>query len=330
MDTARERAGVDPWRDEYGWQETYRWQEMDGWQDADPWQESLERSLARRGKSAPSSTGDDRNRPSPDDRNRPRPDNRNRPRRGDRNRHRPDDRDRKRPRRSTGKRLRTRILSAKTIVAAAVLAAIVASVLANNGPDSAPTLARADAQRAATAAPSAKARARHAALAAWRRCPLAIAPAGYVNPLAQAIVNPERVDQGVDYAGVGKLVAIGAARITRLTMEGSGWPGTFIQYRLLDGADAGCYVYYAEGIVPADGLRVGDTVSAGEPIATIIPAYSTGIELGWGAGVGTKAYAQVAKQWNPTDDEDNVASAAGKSFSALIGALGGPPGKIEG
>lgn len=328
MDTARERAGVDPWRDEYGWQETYRWQEMDGWQDADPWQESLERSLARRGKSAPSSTGDDRNRPSPDDRNRPRPDNRNRPRRGDRNRHRPDDRNR--PRRSTGKRLRTRILSAKTIVAAAVLAAIVASVLANNGPDSAPTLARADAQRAATAAPSAKARARHAALAAWRRCPLAIAPAGYVNPLAQAIINPERVDQGVDYSGVGKLVAIGAGRITRLIVEGSGWPGTFIQYRLLDGADAGCYVYYAEGVVAADGLRVGDRVSAGEPIATIIPAYSTGIELGWGAGVGTKAYAQVAKQWNPTDDEDNIASAAGKSFSALIGALGGPPGKIEG
>ncbi len=151
-----------------------------------------------------------------------------------------------------------------------------------------------------------------------------------MNPLAQAIVNPERVDQGVDYAGVGKLVAIGAGRITRLTTEGSGWPGTFIQYRLLDGADAGCYVYYAEGVLPADGLRVGDTVSAGQPIATIIPAYSTGIELGWGAGIGTKAYAKVAGQWNPTDDEDNVASAAGKSFSALIGALGGPPGKIEG
>jgi hypothetical protein len=320
VDTARERAGDDPWRDKYGWQETERWQEADGWQEADPWQESLERSLARRGKSAPSSTGVDRNRS--------RPDNRDRPRDGARNRSRPNDRTRPRP--STGKRLRTRILSAKTIVAAAVVAAILASVLAHNGPDSAPTLARADAQRAATPAPSAKARARHAALAAWRRCPLAIAPAGYVNPLAQAIVNPERVDQGVDYAGVGKLVAIGAGRITHLTTEGSGWPGAFIQYRLLDGADAGCYVYYAEGVVPADGLRVGEAVSAGQPIATIIPAYSTGIELGWGAGVGTKAYAQVAKQWNPTDDEDNVASAAGKSFSGLIGALGGPPGKIEG
>ncbi|HEX4280953.1 MAG TPA: hypothetical protein VHZ27_09305, partial [Solirubrobacteraceae bacterium] len=135
MDTARERAGDDPWRDKYGWQETERWQEADGWQEADPWQESLERSLARRGKSAPSSTGVDRSRSRPDDRDRPRD--------GARNRARP----------STGKRLRTRILSAKTIVAAAVVAAILASVLAHNGPDSAPTLARADAQRAATPAP---------------------------------------------------------------------------------------------------------------------------------------------------------------------------------
>jgi len=161
-------------------------------------------------------------------------------------------------------------------------------------------------------------------------CPLAVAPAGYVNPLAQAIVNPERIDQGVDYAGIGKLVAIGAGRITHLSADNDGWPGAFIEYRLLDGADAGCYVYYAEGVVPADGLRVGATISAGQPIATIIPVYPTGIELGWGAGIATKAYAQVAGQWTGTDDEDNIASAAGKNFSALIAALGGPPGKNEG
>ena len=143
-------------------------------------------------------------------------------------------------------------------------------------------------------------------------------------------MKPERIDQGVDYAGVGKLAAIGAGRITYLATDNSGWPGTFIEYRLLDGADAGCYVYYAEGVTPADGLRVGDTISAGQLIATIIPMYPTGIEIGWGAGVRTKAYAKVAGQWSPTADEDNIASAAGKSFSSLITALGGPPGKIEG
>ncbi|MGH2886818.1 MAG: hypothetical protein ACRDPA_29685, partial [Solirubrobacteraceae bacterium] len=240
---------------------------MDRWQDADPWEESLERSRARRGRSRRASTGIDRNR----------------------------------PRRYTGKRLRTRILSAKTIAALAVLAAVVASVLADNGPDSAPPPARADAQHAAAARVTATSRTHHARRAAWRDCPLAIAPAGYLNPLEQAIVNPERIDQGVDYAGVGKVVAIGAGRITHLAADNSGWPGAFIEYRLLGGADAGCFVYYAEGVTPAAGLRVGDTISAGQPIATIIPVYPTGIEIGWGAGVATKAYARVAKQWTDTD-----------------------------
>jgi murein DD-endopeptidase MepM/ murein hydrolase activator NlpD len=216
---------------------------------------------------------------------------------------------------------------AKGIPAIALVAAFLASALSGGGPDASPTAARADAQSVATTAPPPKPRPQ---AAAWRDCPLAIAPAGYVNPLASAIVNPERIDQGVDYAGVGKLVAIGAGRVTRVSTDNSGWPGTFIQYQLLGGADAGCYVYYAEGVVPAYGLHVGDTVSAGEPIATIIPSYPTGIELGWGAGIGTKAYAKVAGQWDPTDDADNIASAAGKSFSALIAALGGPPGKVEG
>ena len=284
MDRTRDRAGVDAW------------QEMDRWQDGDPWQESLERSLARRGKSTGSSTRVDRN-----------------------------------PvRRSGAKRLRTGIVSAKTIAALALVAAILAVVLATNGPDSSPPPARAAASQAATGSSPAKPHPATARERGWRDCPLAVAPGDYVNPLAQAIVNPERIDQGVDYAGVGKLVAMGAGRITHVAADNSGWPGGFIEYQLLDGADAGCYVYYAEGVTPAGGLRVGDTVGAGQPIATIIPVYPTGIEIGWGAGIATKAYAQVAGQWSSTDDEDNVGSAAGRSFSALIAALGGPPGKLEG
>ncbi len=264
----------------------------------DPWQESLERSLARRGKSRPHGTGSEAGR------------------RG--------------TRKSAAKRVRARILTAKTVPAFALAAAILAGAITGGGPDASPTAARADAQRVATTTSPAKPGGSSAVQAAWRKCPLAVATAGYVNPLQSAIVNPERVDQGVDYAGVGKLVAIGAGRVTRLATDNSGWPGTFIQYQLLSGADAGCYVYYAEGVVPADGLRVGEEINAGQPIATIIPSYPTGIELGWGAGIGTKAYAKVAGQWDPTDDEDNIASAAGKSFSALISALGGPPGRIEG
>ena len=264
----------------------------------DPWQESLERSLARRGKSRQDST--------------------------------PERAGRRRAPRSTAKRLRARILSARSIPALALAAAILAGVLASGGPESSPTPARADASRAATGSSRTTPDPGKARLGGWRDCPLAVVPSGYVNPLAGAIVNPERIDQGVDYAGVGKLAAIGAGRITYLATDNSGWPGAFIEYRLLDGPDAGCYVYYAEGVIPADGLRVGDTISAGQPIATIIPGYPTGIEIGWGAGIATKAYAKVARQWSPVDDQDDVPTAAGRSFSALIAALGGPPGKNEG
>jgi hypothetical protein len=135
---------------------------------------------------------------------------------------------------------------------------------------------------------------------------------------------------GVDYAGSGTLLAIGPARLTYVSTSETGWPGAFIEYRLLSGPDAGRYVYYAEGVIPAPRLHVGEAISAGQAIARIIPYYETGIELGWGAGANTKTYAEAARQWNATDDEGDIASRAGKSFSALIAALGGPPGKVEG
>jgi hypothetical protein len=223
-------------------------------------------------------------------------------------------------------------LGPKTVAGLALFAAIVASGLAGNGAHDSPAPARADTPQAVGGSgPNATHVATPSPVATgWAGCPLAVAPAGYVNPLGGATVKPERVDQGVDYAGSGALVAIGAARITHLATSNTGWPGTFLEYQLLDGADAGCYVFYAEGVTPVDGLRVGQTVNAGDTLATIIPNYPTGIELGWGAGIGTKAYAKVSGQWSPTDDQDNIATAAGKNFSALIAALGGPPGIVEG
>ena len=158
----------------------------------------------------------------------------------------------------------------------------------------------------------------------------AAAPGQYVNPLAGASVTPERIDQGVDYAGSGPLGAIGDGTITYVGTSGTGWPGAFVEYRLTDGPDAGRYVYYAEGISPAAGLHVGQSVHAGQPIAHIIAGDSNGIEIGWGAGVGTESYAMQQGQWQGGDDANSVPSAAGKDFSALIAELGGPPGKIEG
>jgi hypothetical protein len=165
--------------------------------------------------------------------------------------------------------------------------------------------------------------------AVTRACHPAGGPGNYVNPLAGAHVKPERIDQGVDYAGSGTLAAIGGGTVTYVATTNTGWPGSFIEYRLFEGPDAGCYVYYAEGVNPMAGLRVGETLTAGQAIASIVPGWLTGIELGWGAGVSTATYAAETHEWSYASDQNSLPSAAGKSFSALISSLGGPPGKAE-
>jgi hypothetical protein len=144
-------------------------------------------------------------------------------------------------------------------------------------------------------------------------------PAKYVNPLKHAKVTPERIDMGVDYSGTGSLTAIGWARIIYVGTKNTGWPGAFIEYRLLHGWYAGRYVYYAEGVRPAQGIHVGRLVRPGRVVARLIKGWSSGIEIGWAAGVGTETLAEKYHQTNfPTK--------CGKNFSALIKRLGGPPG----
>jgi murein DD-endopeptidase MepM/ murein hydrolase activator NlpD len=147
--------------------------------------------------------------------------------------------------------------------------------------------------------------------------------------LAHASVTPERIDQGVDYSGSGPLDALGDGQITYVGTSGTGWPGAFIEFRLVDGPDAGRYVYYAEDVTPAQGLHVGQKVSAGQKLATIYQG-GTGIEVGWGANRGTETYAAAHGGWTSSQDSNDVATSAGKSFSALLSSLGAPPGKVEG
>jgi hypothetical protein len=146
------------------------------------------------------------------------------------------------------------------------------------------------------------------------------APAAkYVNPLAHAKVTPSRIDQGVDYFGTGTLTSIGWARITRVERKNTGWPGEFIEYKLLHGYRAGRYVYYAEGVRPARGIHVGRLVRPGRAVAHLIPGWSSGIEIGWGANIGTETLAAKFHQYTyPTR--------CGKNFSKFIASLGGPPG----
>ncbi len=168
---------------------------------------------------------------------------------------------------------------------------------------------------------------------ATKPAPKAPAPAppppaagGYVNPLAGASVTSERIDQGVDYGGSGTLDAIGDGKITYVGTSGTGWPGAFVEFQLTSGPDSGRYVYYAESISPAAGLHVGQSVRAGQPIASI----NGQIEIGWGSGVGTQPAAQADGQWGSGSDAANVATPDGKSFSDLVASLGGPAGKVQG
>jgi hypothetical protein len=241
--------------------------------------------------------------------------------------------ERSRARRQKSTRSPKPVARIRGIVAVALVALASLAAFGSHSHRASATAAHAEAS--GTAAASKRGRAASGCRAAAARggartCPLPVSSSGYVNPLAGARVKPERVDMGVDYAGSGTLAAIGAARLTYVATSGTGWPGAFIEYRLLGGPDAGRYVYYAEGLIPAPRLRAGQTVAAGQPIASIIPQYETGIELGWGAGASTKTQAAAAGQWSATDDENDVASPAGKSFSGLISSLGGPPGKVEG
>ncbi len=145
--------------------------------------------------------------------------------------------------------------------------------------------------------------------------------ANYRDPLAHARVTSERIDQGVDYSGTGNLTAIGSGKIVYVgtNSANTGWPGAFIEYRINSGNFAGRYVYYAEGVRPAQGIRVGRHVRQGQRVAHLIRGWSTGIEIGWAADIGTETLARELGEYRfPTR--------CGQSFSNFVRSLGGPPG----
>ncbi len=155
---------------------------------------------------------------------------------------------------------------------------------------------------------------------------VSVSGSGYVNPLAGASVKAERIDQGVDYAGTGTLGALGPGVVTQVVKSGSGWEGGgYVEYKLTSGPYAGKSVYYAEGVTPT--VSVGQTLAAGQPVATLIPGWPTGIELGWASGKGDQtSYAQA---YGGGYGEGQM-TAAGQAFSNLISSLGGPGGLAEG
>lgn len=155
---------------------------------------------------------------------------------------------------------------------------------------------------------------------------------GWVNPIGPGAV-PARIDMGVDYTGTYDLRALGSGTITNL--YNSGWPGgKFIGLHL----DTGQYVYYAENIIIAAGLKIGQKVKAGQKLGTSVNAYPY-TEIGWAAAPGTgqtmAAATGQASKGESAGDPGKYSTAYGVNMSDIIKSLGGPagiisPGGIEG
>ncbi len=112
---------------------------------------------------------------------------------------------------------------------------------------------------------------------------LPAAASNYVNPfmLSTNLVTG-RIDQGVDFTGTGAIVAIGDAKV--LQVGAPGWPeGGGVLYQLTDGPLSGQVIFVYEGVDAT--VKAGQTVKAGEQIATFRPGGSIEIGLADAAGV---------------------------------------------
>lgn len=104
---------------------------------------------------------------------------------------------------------------------------------------------------------------------------------GYVYPLPAGEWTDGRIDQGVDFvnkSASSRILAIGNAKI--LSTGAPGWPGEGgVLYQLLDGPKQGSVVFVYENVKPH--VRAGQTVRAGQVIATMKGTGYPWVEMGW-------------------------------------------------
>ena len=150
---------------------------------------------------------------------------------------------------------------------------------------------------------------------------VAVVP-GYFNPLRDVSgLVPERIDEGVDFAGSGPVFALGNAVITNATGDSAGWPGGgWITYQLTDGPDAGLMVYLAEDVTPT--VYAGEHVSASTVIGNMFNG-SDGIETGWAQPSGLSAESQLP-QAGGISGGGPFPTMVGLNFEELLQSLGVP------
>ena len=149
------------------------------------------------------------------------------------------------------------------------------------------------------------------------------AASGYLNPLrAVSGLVPERVDQGVDFAGTGPVYAIGDAVVTDAMGANSGWPGGgWVSYQLTDGPDAGLVVYVAEDVTTT--VQVGQHVSSATVIANMYNG-GDGIETGWAAAQTSLTAESQMPEAGGIGAGGPFPTMVGLSFDGLLQSLGVP------
>ena len=149
------------------------------------------------------------------------------------------------------------------------------------------------------------------------------AASGYLNPLrAVSGLVPERVDQGVDFAGTGPVYAIGDAVVTDAMGANSGWPGGgWVSYQLTDGPDAGLVVYVAEDVTPT--VQAGQHVSSATVIANMYNG-GDGIETGWAAAQTSLTAESQMPEAGGIGAGGPFPTMVGLSFDGLLQSLGVP------
>jgi len=150
----------------------------------------------------------------------------------------------------------------------------------------------------------------------------AVAGAGYRNPLrgVHGLV-PERIDEGVDFAGAGPVYALGDAVVTSASGVNYGWPGGgWITYRLTGGPGMGLVVYVAEDITPA--VVAGQRVSSSTVLGTMFDG-GDGIETGWAQPTGLSAESQLT-QAGAIGGLGPFPTRVGLDFEELLQSLGAP------
>jgi murein DD-endopeptidase MepM/ murein hydrolase activator NlpD len=131
----------------------------------------------------------------------------------------------------------------------------------------------------------------------------------YVSPFLSAASG--RIDQGVDFTGVGPIAAVGDARI--LQTGAPGWPeGGGVLYQLLDGSRAGQVIFVYEGIEAT--VHAGEHVSAGERIGTFVAGGS--IEMGFADAQGVPL--------SHAEYHEGAETTWGREMARFLTGLGGP------